>query len=422
LNIIRHRQSAHSGFVRHTLVNAAGIAGGQLIILMAMPVLARTYSPAEFGVYASLAAVCSVTATAACMRFDVALPATADGETPVIYRLGVLACLFSLCIAMLAVWLGLPGLRFWPQVLADTSLALLAVVAGVLQGLSCVFTGTLIRQGSFLHTAVLRIIQPAAFIAVALMAVPAGLPAAFAIGVVTAAAFGLLFSWRHLFAPARCRLRQAARDYWEYPVIALPTAVLDTIALSLPLLFIVQHYGAAAGGNYSQVQRLTAAPLLLCAVAIAQVFYKHAGDAIRSGHSARELLWKTVRTLGGIGIGLVVVALAAGDPLLNAFLGDAWRTDTGYLLLILVPAVIRTCVSPISTVFLITRQVRLCAIWQAMYAAVTFMVLGHASAHLSLEGLLCAALVSDLAMYALYLWMADRSVRRFERKLSQCAA
>ncbi|MDB5729858.1 MAG: hypothetical protein JWQ00_3063, partial [Noviherbaspirillum sp.] len=66
-------QAAFSGFLRNTLVNAAGIAGGQLIVLLAMPVLARKYSPAEFGVYASLVAVSSVTATAACMRFDVAL-------------------------------------------------------------------------------------------------------------------------------------------------------------------------------------------------------------------------------------------------------------------------------------------------------------------------------------------------------------
>ncbi|MDB5795814.1 MAG: polysaccharide biosynthesis protein [Noviherbaspirillum sp.] len=409
-------QAAFSGFLRNTLVNAAGIAGGQLIVLLAMPVLARKYSPAEFGVYASLVAVSSVTATAACMRFDVALPATTDGETPALYRLGVLACLISLCIGVLAVWLGLYRLSFWPQVLSNASLALLAVVVGTLQGLLFVFTGTLVRQGSFLHTAMLRIIQPASFIAVALMAVPLGLPVAFAIGVVTAVALGLLFSRRYLLAPARYGLRQAVQRYWEYPVISLPTAVLDTVALSLPLLFIVQHYGAAAGGNYSQVQRLAAAPLLLCAVAISQVFYKHAGDVVRSGHSARPLLWKTVKALSTVGAGLIAIAILMGEPLLTAFLGTAWRTDTIYLLLILLPAVIRTCVAPITTVFLITKQVRLCAAWQVTYAAVTFAVLSYASTHLPLEGLLICAMAGDFAMYAIYLWLADLAIRRFDAK------
>jgi O-antigen/teichoic acid export membrane protein len=411
-----------STFISNTLVNAAGIAGGQLIILLATPVLARRYTPAEFGIYASAVAVCSVIATGAGLRFDIALPAASDDETATIYRFGLLACVCSLLIGALGVAQGIHHIVPWPQVLLEPSLALLTIVAGAVQGLLYIFSAALIRQGSFVHTAFLRIIQPAGFVAVALLTMSGGLPVALASGLLIAAVLGFVFSSSYLFRPAGQGLRQTARKYWEYPLISLPTALLDTLALSMPLLFIVQHYGAQAGGNYSQVQRLIAAPLLLCSVAIAQVFYKHAGDAVRSGQSPRPLLWKTVRALSLAGVAGIVIAALLGEPVLSLFLGPGWRTDARYLLLILIPAVVRASVSPVTSVFLIAQQLKFGAVWQVAYAGTTWLVLTFASSRLPLDGLLIAILVSELTMYALYLWMADIAVCRLERKSIECAA
>jgi O-antigen/teichoic acid export membrane protein len=268
----------------------------------------------------------------------------------------------------------------------------------------------------------LRIVQPLAFIAVALFTVPGGLPVAFAAGVLITAAIGFAFSWRNLVEPASHGVRQIARKYWEYPLISLPPAVLDTLALSMPLLFIVQHFGEGAGGHYSQVQRFVAAPLLLCSAAISQVFYKHAGDAARAGKSTRPLMWRTVRTLLLAGSGIVVLVALIGHPVLSLLLGEGWRTDSRYLLLILLPAVFRVSVSPITTIFMLARQVRLGALWQVIYAAATWSVLTYVSARSDIDGLLIAILINEFVMYGLHLWMADLAVRRLDRRSVQCAA
>jgi O-antigen/teichoic acid export membrane protein len=411
-----------SSFLTNTLVNAAGIVGGQLLILFATPILARKFTPAEFGVYAAVVAVSGIIATGVALRFDAALPSTSDGETPAMYRLGLSAGVASLVVGVTAVALGLHRLAPLPAALSATSIALLTITAGALQGLLLLFVAALVRRGCFSHTAMLRIAQPLAFIAAALFTIPGGLPVAFAAGVMVAAALGFALSWRHLVEPATGSMRQIARKYMEYPLISLPTAVLDTLALSMPLLFIVHYYGEAAAGNYSQVQRFAAAPLLLCAAAISQVFYKHAGDAARAGHATRPLMWNTVRSLLLAGAAIVMLAALIGEPVLLLLLGAGWRTDPGYLLLILLPAVFRVSVSPITSIFLLARQVRIGALWQVVYAAVTWAVLGYFSARFELDGLLLAILINEFVMYGLYLWMADMAVRRLDRGFVRCAA
>jgi O-antigen/teichoic acid export membrane protein len=308
----------------------------------------------------------------------------------------------------------------WPTTLSG-SLAGLCILTGALQGLLQIFAAALVRQGSFLNTAILRIVQPVAFIAAALFMIPGGLPIAFATGVAIAAGFGLAFSWRLLVTPATHAIRQIVRKYCDFPMISLPVAILDTFALAMPLLFIVEHYGEAAAGNYAQVQRLASAPLLLFAAAISQVFYKHAGDVLRSGRSPRPLMWNTVRGMGLIGLALIALAALIGEPVLSMFLGSAWRTDSQYLLLLLVPIVIRTVVSPITSVLLLAGKVRLAAAWQVIYAATTWALLSYMSRRAQLEDLLFAVLINELVMYLMYLWMVDLVARRLERSSLRCA-
>lgn len=409
-------------FLTHTLTNAAGIAIAQLLVLFATPLLARKYSLAEFGIYASLVAVGNVFAHGAALRFDAALPSVENGEIAPVYRLGLLSCLFTLLLGLGAVSLGLHRHIPWPQPLSTMGLAFLCVIGGTLQGLTIISNGALIRRGRFLQIALLRISQQACYITFAMLAVPGGLPVAFIIGLATTATLGLAMSWRQAFAPANLSIRRAVHKFWEYPVINMPMSILDTMTLAMPLLFIVQYHGEAAAGNYSQVQRLAAAPLILCASAIAQVFYKHAGDVARSGQSPRALMWKTVRGLSLIGITLILLVALFGEPAFALFLGKGWRTDSYYLLLVLLPAIFRVNVSPITSIFMVTEQIRLGALWQLMYAATTWSMLSYAGPRLSLDGLLLAVLVNELMLFALYLWMADVAVRRHERRALPCAA
>jgi O-antigen/teichoic acid export membrane protein len=409
-------------FLNNALLGAGSIAAGQLLFLLAMPLLARRYSPSDFGIYASVMTLSGIIGVASSLRADMALPATLEHESHRIYRAGLWACMLSFLTGLLVVLPGWYRIFPWPDALAGSQMALLCLATGSLQGLMSVFSGALVRSGQFKRIAVLRLLQPSIFVAAALAPASGDLTVAYAVSLIATASAGLLYSWNSFPKQHALDLKALMRKYWEYPVISLPVAVLDTLALSMPLLFIVQHYGEAAGGNYSQVQRLLTAPLLLCAMTVSQVFYKHAGDLTRAGDSVRPLMWKTVGTLVMGGMAVSLLSALIGEPVLNVFLGGSWRTDARYLLLIVVPAACRLCVSPITSIFLLTGNVRLGAFWQVAYAASMWSILSFSAVRMPLDQFLLTVLVSEFLLYALYLWMADVAVRRLERGTVPCAA
>jgi O-antigen/teichoic acid export membrane protein len=411
-----------NGFLNQAMLGAGSIAAGQMLLLLSMPLLARRFSPSEFGIYASLVALSSIIGTAASLRTDMALPATLDEESHRVYKMGMWACATSFVAGLLIIFPGLHAYLPWPNALSAVHLALLCLATGCLQGLMAVFSAALVRSGRFRSIAILRLLQPGVFVGAALLPWPGDLTLAYAASLIATASAGLLFSRTCLSRSTGGNAASVIRKYWEYPVISLPVAVLDTLTLSMPLLFIMQYYGEAAGGNYSQIQRLATAPLMLCTTTVAQVFFKHAGDLARQGDPVRGLMWKTVSTLAAGGALLTLAAALAGSPLLTLFLGKNWRTDAAYLVLILTPAVCRLCVSPITCVFLLTGNIRLQALWQVTYAVVMWCVLSVAAVRVSLDQFLLAVLVSEAVLYALYLWMANIAVRRLERKTSPCAA
>lgn len=402
---------------RDFFINAIGIGAGQMVVLVATPVLARIYSPSEFGEYAALVAAAGIIGTIASLRFDVALPAVPDGDVLPLFRAAmVLPVAVSICVAAAFSVLTNTGKSFVGM--AAVPLTWLVCISALL-GAANVCQAYFVRVGDFKRVAVLKVLQPVIFALVALAAV-VGLNGALLASWLTVVlvalwrcGFELLsFDWR--------RSWQAMKAARKYPMLSVPVALLDTASLALPLFFIVAAFGNESAGNYSQVQRLLAAPLLLLGIAASQVFYKHAGDIYRSGAMVEPLMWRVVLSLFGVAIVLVIVTCVAGEPLMRLILGSRWRTDLSFLLLSVAPVLFRMVVSPVSSVFLITNRLGLGSVWQAAYFGVTVGVILFAQGNLGLEGYLLALAITELCMYVLYLILAIWAVRSHSACKKRC--
>lgn len=198
----------------------------------------------------------------------------------------------------------------------------------------------------------------------------------------------------------------AIRRTWKFPVMSVPMTLLDSLAVALPLLFILATFSGEDAGSYSQVQRLIGAPLVLAGLAVGQVFYKYAGDRYRSNEPIAPLLWLVVGGLSLIGFALLAVALAVGEYLLGFLLGQAWRVDTWFVILTLIPVVARVIVSPVSTIFLIANRIGMLSIWQVLYFIVTLSVLSVAKERLDFDHFILAFGCSECIMYGSYLFLA----------------
>lgn len=91
---------------------------------------------------------------------------------------------------------------------------------------------------------------------------------------------------------------------------------------------------------------------------------------------------------------------------MKLLLGEGWRTDTMFLVLVLAPVVVRMAVSPISSIFLICNRLGLGVAWQLGYFIVTAGLLAYSYNRLDFDSFLVAFLVCELLSYSCYLMLA----------------
>lgn len=412
-----NKKISGSGFIKNSLVSGFGIAGGQVIALLSTPVLARIYGPAEFGVFATFTSLSGVIATITAFRLDVAIPASDENEASTLAILGLLMPIVSFFILCLLIYSGLYRYLNWPKLLLGHSVAIMVAVAACLQGLLYVIFAQSVRSGNFNVNALLRIAQPLFFFFAAYFFVSYGLVVAFCFGLVGVVVLGLLKL--KMLRPRKDGLGffPVLRKYWEYPVISMPVSLLDSLTLALPVLVISSYYGAESTGNYSQVIRLSAAPISLIVASISQVFYKYSADVYRDSGRLYPVFIRTVRRLCFFSILIFCSAALLGSMAFRLVLGSGWRTDTLFILLSLSPALIRMCVSPVTSLLLVCRKVRIGAIWQIIYFSVSSIVLLTAASHLTLECFFTVLIVNECAMYGLYFMIVKRVVDRHDLAL-----
>jgi O-antigen/teichoic acid export membrane protein len=397
--------SSRSGLLRQMATIAGGTALGQFVVLAATPLLSRIYSPAEFGEYASFLAMCSVFLAVACLRYDVALNASDDEEAGRIFIVACLAALVTALLVFLFAWSGWGGdllARVIGRHVAVYWIAAAALVCGIFQATSSIA----IRRGLFGWSSLLRAGQPVMF-SISAIVLPIGLIGSCLLGFLTALPLAVRFGVGLRPRSGRAVVAAAWR-FREFPMTSLPTTILDALSLAIPIWFISSQYSSMDAGNYAQVQRLLGAPLILLAMATGQVFLKRAGDMVRAGQPVRAFQRRVVICLVGATCVLLIAIALFFSPLLSWLLGQNWRTDTTFLLLAFGPIAVRSCVSPVTGIFIVCKRLRLCAAWQVFYFLITAGTFYFLAGHVALEHLLAAYAASEAFCYGLYLYLADR--------------
>ncbi len=269
------------------------------------------------------------------------------------------------------------------------------------------------REGRYVRNAAIRSAQSIIFVCFAFVASKLGLLIANVLASIVVGIGVFLYLIAGIRKIAFLEIRSAAKKYMEYPVLVAPTSLLDAAALTLPVLFISGSYGFESTGHYTQIQRLIGAPILMAGIVVGQLFMKRSGELFRSGHSSRRLLWKSVGILS-VGAILLLIGLATfGEVACRAILGDAWRVDTKFLLIVMTPLLFRAVVSPITTITLTHGRIRVGTLWQVYYFASTYLGLLYAARTMNFENFLIFYAIIEIVAYSLYLILADRVAFKF---------
>ena len=253
-------------FARRVLVLSCGASASQLLIVAISPLLTRLFTPAEFGLFAVLAACISIAGPMAALRLEHAIM-VARGETEA-RSLALLTSLVALAVAfLLAAVIAL--LEATPLALGRLSGLdglLWLVPAGVLlYGLTQPFTYWSLRQGAFRQNGIWQltraICQVLSQLALGLLGLGAwGLGLGYVAGYVP----GLIWRigaaqnrfWSGLGRRDLAALSALAFRYRRYPVLAAPSLLLRLLAQFLPTILVAALYGPMVGGFFGLGQRV----------------------------------------------------------------------------------------------------------------------------------------------------------------------
>ena len=144
----------------------------------------------------------------------------------------------------------------------------------------------------------------------------------------------------------------------------LPSAMANSLSLSMMGLVIPAQFGQTMNGYYSQINTLLGQPLVLVSQSVAQVFLKGAAVDKHNGQKLSRTFNTVAKWLALISILPFGILLLWGDPLLPWFLGEDWRPIAGYLKYLTPLFMVRFVVTPLTSSAIALGKQKASMLWQ----------------------------------------------------------
>lgn len=368
--MVEPQATPRGGLLRAVVVLVSGTALAHGLSALALPVLSRLYTPADFGLLAVFSGALSIIAVASCLRYDVAVPLPEkDDDAQHLVALSLTcACAVALLLAVvigaaperIAAALGQPALAGYLLLLPVGVLAAGGYSALQSWHIRCKRFGLLSRA---------RVAQSAASAGtqIGLGSLGAG-PVGLLVGYVMNSGVACLSLGGDLLR-ARAQLRlsrmlELAREYVRFPKYSTIEALANSAAIQLPIILIAALAEPAEAGHLSMAIYVMQVPMALIGTAIGQVYLSRAAEEHRAGRLA-PFTSEVLQGLFKAGMGPLAAAGILAPSLFGLVLGASWER-AGTLVSAMVPwFAMQFLASPISMALHITGHQRRAFLLQA---------------------------------------------------------
>jgi O-antigen/teichoic acid export membrane protein len=329
----RARGSALRRLARQAIGLSGLTAAGQATYLLALPLLSRLYSPADFGLFTVYLSVVNISGPLIGLRFASALYSATDRSDARINMRLLLTTLF----VMTLVTNGL--VTFCSERLGgETGHTIQAMLAFLpfgmfLTGLWDCATAWAIYSNSIRTLAIARFTQPFTLTVLQVIFGLMHLPATFLlvahIGSYTAYAavvFTRTISREDVAgiigAPIRKIVAKARADI-KFPLYAMPSGLTALLIHNLPPLLMSSWFGTDVAGQYGVAYRVVAGPLAVICMPLGNIFTREASHS--RDPAALRTVTRFVAVTGLITVAIPVLIFGFFAPYLATFaLGPRW--------------------------------------------------------------------------------------------------
>lgn len=366
-----------STYRRGALTLMGGTAFGQALGVLLIPVLARVYSPAEFGVYTVVMALAAPLTVIATLRFELAVPLPRrDSHAYALVAAGSVSTLFVILLSLVVALaapdaissaLSKPELAsaLWLVPLIAGSMALY-VLLGQLALREMRFSA-LAGRNAVQSTSTLLLQVLAGMSAHSSLGLPAGVAGGQAIGLLALLRGAGLRSASAQWGVRPRVIRYVARRYRRFPLYLTVSGLMNVLGLQIPVLLIAAANSAAVAGWLGMAQRVLAFPVMLIGAALGQVYLASAARTTREGTGlVSPLLLATAKRLAVVAVAIGVPVMAFGPWMFATVLGENWRTSGAYGQALAVGLIMQLVAVPISTTLAILERQRLQFAWDGL--------------------------------------------------------
>lgn len=162
---------------------------------------------------------------------------------------------------------------------------------------------------------------------------------------------------KNFFWPSWAALVRAMRTYWKFPAVFTPSALLNSLGLQLPLIFVTMWFGVENGGQLGMAERVVAIPITVIGTAVAQVIDARVSEVMRTGdHDLFRIYLGLSGALGAVGV-IVGVGFGILGPLVVPYiLGAEWRLAGSAVQALAITSAIRVVATPLSKFLLLMQR------------------------------------------------------------------
>lgn len=377
------RINIKSGYWKSIVSVLTGSAVAQAIPIVGALVLARIFSPGEFGLYASWLGVVLFIGVVITGRFETSLAVESDGGPR---RIAVVSTLIVAAIASLSLQLLLVlATVLFPVILQNITPWLLFCAVPTALAIAIVQTwqSWAAAEGAYRKLTAIRITNAAAITISQIIfgfLRPDAAVLAFGYlvgGIVACVLCAKLVPLEKL--PTQNKTFDLVKAFWRrqrrFPLLSLPADAINTAAAQMPIIIVASRFGAEVAGLLAMTIRILAAPLGLLGKSVLDVFKRHAATHYREFGECRDIYLQTFKVLSAGSLLFLVGMFFLSESLFVIAFGEQWRFSGTIAIWMSPYFALAFVASPLSYMVYIAGKQHLDLFWQTALLVMTFVSL-----------------------------------------------
>lgn len=355
-----------SEFIANILTLSFGSIISQVIPIVSSVILARLYSPEDFGLWGVFSSYASILAVIGCFRYEIAI--VKPKRTVDVWNLTVLSTIFAFTFSafwMLFIVLDWScGLNILNVLIGGNIIFWLPLYVFVL--LVCQIISNVQNRfklyASIAHSSIFRSLLQ--------VVVRMGMGVSFAsvLGLVIGAILGtlgyLLLAWRSVNRVIRRVIQKISvkqmivlmKEYVDFPKYDMFGALLNTLSSNVPIILLALFFTKSDVGFFSMAINVLYIPMSFIGTAIGRVYYQRACEMVMRGEDIASLTRKIFQFSFYMGWLPVVMLILWGEPVFNFVLGEKWGGVGIYAEALSLWFFMGFCTSPLSCTFLVLNK------------------------------------------------------------------